>query len=161
MRETTVSSPPSGDERDLERDVERPVLVRAQVGQRLGVLRAARATRCGSSASSGTIHGEIEVANDLPRNGPSGTYSQRWMSRALQSLTSTKPKMCSRASRRRRSRVPSALPGPGDEAQLELDVEPLGRPEARRAAGLGGRELAAAGGARGVPETTTELARPW
>ena len=31
------------------------------------------------------------VANHLPRNGPSGTYSQGWMSRADQSLTSTAP----------------------------------------------------------------------
>jgi hypothetical protein len=44
------------------------------------------------SASSGTIHGEIEVANDLPRNGPSGTYSQDWRSRADQSLTRNTPK---------------------------------------------------------------------
>ena len=38
----------------------------------------------------------IEVANDLPRNGPSGWYSQAWMSRALQSLTSSTPKTWSR-----------------------------------------------------------------
>ena len=29
----------------------------------------------------------------LPLNGPRGTYSQRWMSRALQSFMSTTPKM--------------------------------------------------------------------
>src|SRR5690606_38258293 len=49
-------------------------------------------TRAASSASRGTTHGEIEVAKLLPRNGPSGTYSQDWMSRADQSLTSTTPK---------------------------------------------------------------------
>ena len=37
-------------------------------------------------------------ANDLPRFGPSGTYSQAWMSRADQSLKSTTPKMCRSAS---------------------------------------------------------------
>ncbi len=40
-----------------------------------------------------TTQGEIEVAKFLARNGPSGTYSQAWMSRADQSLTSTIPKM--------------------------------------------------------------------
>src|SRR5581483_9899043 len=49
-------------------------------------------TRAAWSASSGTTQGEIDVAKDLPRNGPSGWYSQAWMSRALQSLTSTTPK---------------------------------------------------------------------
>jgi hypothetical protein len=44
------------------------------------------------------IHADIDVANDLPRNGPSGSYSKRWMSRALQSLTSTTPKRWSAAS---------------------------------------------------------------
>jgi len=34
------------------------------------------AIRAASSASNGTIQGEIDVANDLPRNGPSGTYSR-------------------------------------------------------------------------------------
>jgi hypothetical protein len=37
----------------------------------------------------------IEVAKDLPRNGPSGTYSQAWMSRADQSLRPTTPKVWS------------------------------------------------------------------
>jgi len=46
-----------------------------------------------------------------PRNGPSGWYSQRWMARALQSLTSTKPKMWSAASAAAIG-VPSAGPGP-------------------------------------------------
>src|SRR3954447_4125923 len=43
------------------------------------------------SAASGTIHGEIDVAKDLPRNGPSGRYSHAWMSRADQSLTRQTP----------------------------------------------------------------------
>ena len=37
------------------------------------------------------IQGEIEVATDFPRNGPSGTYSQAWMSRADQSLSRVTP----------------------------------------------------------------------
>jgi hypothetical protein len=44
-----------------------------------------------------TIHGLIEVANALAWNGPSGTYSHCWMSRALQSFNSTKPKIISSA----------------------------------------------------------------
>ena len=64
----------------------RPALGVAQVGQHRRVLRRRR-TRAAASASSGTTHGETEVAKDLPRNGPSGWYSQAWMSRADQSLT--------------------------------------------------------------------------
>ena len=55
-------------------------------------LRAGGATRAASSASSGTIHGAMLVANDFPKNGPSGTYSQAWMSRADQSFTRHTPK---------------------------------------------------------------------
>ena len=41
--------------------------------------------------------GLIEVANALAWNGPSGTYSHCWMSRALQSLRMVKPKIISSA----------------------------------------------------------------
>ncbi len=44
-----------------------------------------------SRASSGTTQADIDVANALPRNGPSGWYSNRCTSRALQSFTSTTP----------------------------------------------------------------------
>src|SRR5882757_8747651 len=54
-------------------------------------------SRNGSSASRVTIHGLIEVANALAWNGPSGTYSHCWISRALQSLSSTKPKIIASA----------------------------------------------------------------
>ena len=100
------------------------------------------AIRNGSSASSGTIQGEIEVANDLPRNGPSGWYSQRWIARALQSLTSTNPKMWSArvgCGDRRAERRAVA----GDEAELELDVKARLGAERRRVARLGRRPLAA------------------
>ena len=73
---------------DLERDVERPVALDAQVRQRLGACSGA-GTRRSSRSASGVTQAETEVAKLLPRNGPSGTYSQAWMSRALQSLTST------------------------------------------------------------------------
>src|SRR3954451_20848338 len=52
-------------------------------------------TRAASRASSGTTHGDTDVANDLPRNGPSGWYSHDWMSRADQSFTRHTPKTCS------------------------------------------------------------------
>jgi hypothetical protein len=51
----------------------------------------------GASASTVTTQGEMVVAKFLAPNGPSGTYSNFWMSRALQSLHSTKPKMRSAA----------------------------------------------------------------
>lgn len=47
----------------------------------------------------------------LPLKGPSGTYSHFWMSRALQSFTSTYPKMWSAAEVAGMG-CPSALPGP-------------------------------------------------
>ena len=73
-----------------------PVAPDAEMRQRLGLLRRAAATQRSSSSANGITQAEIEVAKLLPRNGPSGTYSQAWMSRALQSLTSTTPKTCSR-----------------------------------------------------------------
>jgi hypothetical protein len=44
-----------------------------------------------------TIHGEMVVAKFLARNGPSGWYSQVWISRADQSLSSTMPNQSSSA----------------------------------------------------------------
>src|SRR5216684_6949504 len=48
-----------------------------------------------SRAANGVIHAEMVVAKDLPRKGPSGTYSQLWMSRADQSFSRHTPKTCS------------------------------------------------------------------
>src|SRR6202167_94466 len=48
-------------------------------------------TRACSSASSGTTHGEIDVANDLARKGPSGVVSQAWMSGADQAVARDGP----------------------------------------------------------------------
>ena len=48
-------------------------------------------TRAALSADSGVTHAAMEEANDLPRNGPSGTYSQACRSRADQSLNSATP----------------------------------------------------------------------
>src|ERR1700730_14366035 len=53
--------------------------------------------RKASRASKVTIQGEMLVQKFFARNGPSGWYSQAWMSRALQSFIKTKPKMCSTA----------------------------------------------------------------
>src|SRR5690606_14174550 len=52
----------------------------------------------GSKACKVTIHGEMEEAKFLAKNGPSGTYSHFWISRALQSLNKTNPKIYSSAS---------------------------------------------------------------
>ena len=54
---------------------------------------------------SGVTQALIEVAKDLPRKGPSGTYSQAWMSRADQSLRPTTPKVW-----RAKSAVPTLSP---------------------------------------------------
>src|SRR5438270_1797773 len=72
---------------------------------------AGPSTRAAPSASSGTTQGDIDVANDLPRNGPSGWYSHAWMSRALQSLSSTSPKTWS-AKASTGTGSPSAEPTP-------------------------------------------------
>ena len=52
----------------------------------------------GSKASKVTIQGEIVDAKLFPKKGPSGTYSQAWMSLADQSLNWTNPKIYSSAS---------------------------------------------------------------
>jgi len=54
--------------------------------------------RNGASASMVTTHGEIVVAKFFPKNGPSGWYSHRWMSRADQSFNKQRPNRCSSAS---------------------------------------------------------------
>lgn len=51
----------------------------------------------GSRASSVTTQGDMVVAKFLPLNGPSGTASHFWMSRALQSFMMTMPKTWSSA----------------------------------------------------------------
>ena len=89
------------------------------------------AARNGASAAIGVTHGEIEVANDLPRNGPSGWDSNACRSRALQSLSSTTPKTWSSA-RSTGTGSPIALGVPIDESELELDVELRARAEDRR-----------------------------
>ena len=144
---------------DLELDVERPRALRAEVRERRRLLRRRRSTKLSSSSASGVTQAPIDVANDLPRNGPSGWYSHAWMSRALQSLTSTTPNTWSRnaaASHRLAQRAPDA----DDEAELELDVQAAARAEARSVGPRApfdwpqGRTI-------GVPLTTTVPARPW
>ena len=67
--------------------------------------------RNGSSASMVTIHGEIVEAKFLARKGPSGWYSQAWMSRADQSFRMHRPNTCDSASASA-MRSPWALPVP-------------------------------------------------
>ena len=77
---------------------------------------------------------ETEVAKDLPRNGPSGTYSQAWMSRADQSLRPTTPKTWSaKSSAAIGCRAARAA---DHEPELGLDVETGARPEDRAVVAL-------------------------
>ena len=92
--------------------------------------RAGRSTRR-RARPAGVTQGETEVANDLPRNGPSGTYSQAWMSRADQSFSPATPKTWS-ASASCGTGSPSRDGDAHDEAELGLDVEPAARAERRR-----------------------------
>src|SRR6266496_1134472 len=115
-------------------------------------------TRAASRAATGTTQGEIDVAKLLPRCGPSGRYSQAWMSRADQSLTRTAPKTwpgnaatsmgcpagdptptTNPSSASMSSRCEGPNEGAGSAAALRC---PLGR-------------------VMGVPDTTTVPARPW
>jgi hypothetical protein len=76
---------------DGEVEVEVPRAGGPQIGAPARAPAGSRSTRNGRTASSVTIHGEIDVAKLLARNGPSGWYSNAWMSRADQSSSSTKP----------------------------------------------------------------------
>ena len=128
-------------EHHLDVDVEAGGPVDAQVVEHLRASWPGRSVQAASSAASGVTHALIEVANDLPRNGPSGTYSQAWMSRADQSLRPTTPKMWSA-----KSAVATALAqrrrDADHEAELGLDVEP--RATGRRSARVARRAPCAA-----------------
>ena len=116
----------------------------AQVGQRLRVLRARRARGSGSSAASGTIQGEIEVANDFAEE-----RAERLVLPALDVARAPvvdehEAEDVLARPRRSRSGRRARLPGAGHEAELELDVE-LARsgrtrpgPQLRRGAGRAG-----------------------
>ena len=115
----------------------RPPCARSSASSRCGsgagspAGRANAAVWNGASASAVTTHGETVVAKFLPRNGPSGWYSQAWMSRADQSLSRQKPKICSAA-------LPTGnglakLARRADvHAELELEIEIARGPVARR-----------------------------
>ena len=109
-----------------------------------------------SSASSGTIHGEIDVANDLARNGPSGRDSQAWMSRADQSLTRNTPNTWS-------ANWSTPIPVPGDDPTPT--TKPTSASKSSRCDGPNvgpnaGPGRWPSGRGTGVPETTTVPERP-
>ncbi len=103
-----------------------PVARRGEVVRRRAGRRPAARPWRPSSASSGTIHGDTDVANDLPRNGPSGRYSNAWRSRALQSLTTTAPMTWS-ANAVVGTVVPSSLPTPTTQPSSTSTSRWLGR----------------------------------
>ena len=116
-------------------------------------------TRASSRAANGVTQAEIDVAKDLPRNGPSGTYSQAWMSRALQSLSSTTPKMWSLRVADRDTDVPSWLGWPTTKPTSHSMSSSQARSEAGDSVGAGRR--CPLGRTTSVPLTTTVPARPW
>ena len=98
------------------------------------------------------------MAKDLPRNGPSGTYSQAWMSRALQSLSRVTPKRCSAASLTG-TEVPMAVAPPTTKpSSASMSRRTLGPKEG---AGSDGALRCPRGRTMSVPDTTTVPARPW
>ena len=105
-----------------------------------------------------TTQGEMVEAKLLPRNGPSGWYSQAWMSRADQSLNSTTPKICSRAFDSGTG-LPCALPGPMTKPSSSSKSRRLLGPNI--GAGASGALVWPDGRTTGVRLTTIEDARPW
>ena len=118
------------------------MLAVAQVRERLGLLpgRAARGTAQRLERRRPTA--EIDVANDLPRNGPSGTYSQRLdVARAPVVHEHDAEDVVARVADGDRLAEPAR--DADDEAELELDVEPHGSARTRRSVGI--RRLPLAG----------------
>ena len=108
-------------------------------------------------SSGGTIHEEMDVANDLPLSGPSGTYSKACTSRALQSLSRTKPKMRAAA-----SSIAIGSPGRVEGPQ----TKPSSHSKSRAAVGRSSVRPSPAGTwpwgrLTSVPLTTIVDARPW
>jgi hypothetical protein len=73
-----------------------------------------------------TIQGEIVLAKFLERKGPSGWYSQDWMSRAVQSLNRVTPNRCVLGPLDA-DRLALGVRSADDQPELELEVEPGGR----------------------------------
>ena len=94
----------------------------------------------------------------LPRKGPKGTYSQLWMSRALQSLKSTMPKMWSSASAVL-MRSPRGFPSKVMKAVSSSMSSCLLAPNTGGSSAWG--RICPMGRRMGVPLTTMEEARPW
>src|SRR5271165_2941588 len=115
-------------------------------------------TRAYSRASSGTIHGEIEVANDLARNGPSGLDSQDCRSREDQSLTRNAPNTWSANS-------PTPTGAPSDEPAPTTNPTSASKSSRRDGPNVGplscGPGRWPRGRVTGVPETTMVPERPW
>ena len=109
-----------------------------------------------ANASNGVIHAPIEVANDLPKKGPSGWDSHAWMSRADQSLTSATPKTCSATfdvDTREATGPPQTNPTSASTSSRVLGP--------KVGAGSAGALRCPHGRTTVVPDTTTVPARPW
>ena len=115
----------------------------------------------GSNASASTTHGLMVVPKFFALKGPSGTYSHAWMSLADQSFRSTNPNILSAASAigigspilfARQTKAPSS--SSMSRRRLGVKVGILG-------SAVGFSRIWPHGLRMGVPETTTDEARPW
>ena len=100
-------------------------------GRRRPGRAAARGSRAGggdpgvaSSAASGVTQATTEVANDLPRNGPSGTYSQRLDVARRPVVDQARPRTRARRTPSAGDRRAQSRGRADHEADLGLDVEP-------------------------------------
>ena len=100
------------------------------------------------------------MANDLPRNGPSGWYSQAWMSRADQSLSSTTPNTCDGAAATVTGTVGMLGTPTTKPTSSSMSSRALG-PNTTDPSGPDPGPSWPLGRTTGDPDTTTVPARPW
>uniref|UniRef100_A0A7G3B3U7 Uncharacterized protein n=1 Tax=Lutzomyia longipalpis TaxID=7200 RepID=A0A7G3B3U7_LUTLO len=115
-------------------------------------------TMNGSRAATVTTHGKMVVPRFFAVNGPRGTYSHFWISLALQSFMTVNPKILLRLSVTL-TRSPSCVSGPPMKKAISNSKSNNRHGPKTGSAPSTGR-VCPNGRRMGVPETTTELARP-
>src|ERR1700689_1956177 len=122
-----------------------------------GGFRGGGGTLAARRLCSGTIQGLIDVANALPRNGPSGTDSRVWMSLALQSSRMTAPNTWSSNA----STGTQLLIGDGTPTMKPSSTSTSSLRVGRYIGGPDVGLMRPDGRITGVPDTTIVPARPW